>query len=553
MNLSIHLGKYQERVERQLKEWRDKNFLKKLWSKDTNLWPNFNSQKISQRLGWLDLPEIMDKKLESILKFAEEIRNEGVSYVVLLGMGGSSLAAEVFQKTFKNSAGYPRLVVLDSTHPLAVRSMERNIVTDRTLFLVSSKSGTTIETLSLFRYFWNVVSQTANNPGHQFVAISDPESPLVSLAKERDFRHIFLAPPDVGGRYSAFSVFGLVPAALIGMDIKIFLGKGKIELENNNYNISEENAPGLILGAALGELADDRDKLTFLASPSLRSFPLWAEQLVAESTGKDGKGIIPVIEEPVVSADSYGNDRLFVFLLYDGDKAYDLEELSESLCKIGHPIFFIQLSEKTDLGGEIFRWEIATASAGALLGLNPFDEPDVKLAKDFTKKAMKLEKGEETESSTDKDTFYVDDEKVLREGFRNWVNQFKPSDYIAIQAYLPPFPYITQVFQKIRLEFLKKTDLATTLGYGPRFMHSSGQLHKGGPNTGHFLQIIDEPELQLRIPETDYSFRTLIQCQAFGDYKALCERGREALRISLGKDTEEGLMKLWDFIRQFEF
>ncbi len=544
----LDLGEYKNQVEDRLKSWKNNKFTRRLWAKDHTLWFSEHKSEITDRLGWLELPEMMHEKLEDFKMFVEQVKNEGLSHVVLFGMGGSSLAPEVFQKTFGNASGYPELMVLDSTHPSAVRFIQDKLDLPRTLFLVSSKSGTTLETLSLFRYFWEQVSLVTETPGDHFVAITDFSSPLMKLAQVRNFRRVFQALADVGGRYSAFTDFGLVPAALIGMDIHRLLDRAWIAVENSAFCVSEEETSGLILGASLGELNKVRDKLTFLTSASLGSFPDWLEQLIAESTGKDGKGIVPLANEPWVSPDEYGQDRFFVCLSLEGDDNKGLDDRMESLEKSGHPSIKINLAEKYDLGKEMFHWEIAVAAAGSILRIHPFNQPDVQLAKDLARRAMekKNEKGEQ--EASDLETLTIDRPEDLAKGLKDWTGQAQPRDYMALQAYLSPNTETSAALQSVRFELLKRTGLATTLGYGPRFLHSTGQLHKGGPNTGLILQIVDEPEMDLSIPEVDYSFGMLIKAQAMGDYQALKQRGRRVIRINLKADVRGGLKRLQELI-----
>jgi transaldolase/glucose-6-phosphate isomerase len=525
------------------------NFTRRLWAKDPTLWFSEPVPEIKDRLGWLILPEIMQEKLEELDSFAHEVKEEGIIHLVLLGMGGSSLAPEVFQKTFGYKKDYPGLFVLDSTHPEAVRSMQDKIDLRKTLFLVSSKSGTTLETLSLFRHFWNEASKVHDHPGRYFVAITDPGTPLMNLAQKRSFRQVFEAPPDVGGRYSALSVFGLVPAALIGLDTHKLLDRAWIALENNAFCLPEDEASGLILGAALGELSETRDKLTFLTSSSLSSFPDWIEQLIAESTGKDGKGLVPVANEPKATIHVYDKDRIFVGLNLEGDQDRELEERLKDLEAAGHPTIRITLEEKADLGQEIFRWEIAVAATGAVIGIHPFNQPDVQLAKEFTQKMMEEDEAEK-QKNKEVETFSVEETEGLAKALKNWTLKAKPGDYIALQAYLNPQKEVTSALQKVRNELLNRTRLATTLGYGPRFLHSTGQLHKGGPNNGLFLQLVDEPEFDLPVPETNFSFGKLISAQSMGDYQALKQRGRRVLRINLRRDVVGGLEQLMYLIQR---
>jgi len=543
---TFELGDWKTQVEERLKLWKKQGFSRRMWAKDPTLWFSKPQPEIMDRLGWLVLPEIMRDNLEELSSFAEQIKDEGISHVVLLGMGGSSLAPDVFQKTFGNAPGYPGLLVLDSTHPSAVLSVGDKLDLNRTLFIVSSKSGTTLETLSLFRYFWNKVRLNTDAPGKHFIAITDSGTPLMKLAQERGFRRVFEANPDVGGRYSALTYFGMVPAALIGMDIHKLLDRARIASENCSFCISEEKAAGFILGASLGEICRDRNKLTFIASDSIKSFPDWLEQLIAESTGKDGKGILPVAGEPLVSVEEYGQDRFFVFMTLAGENDKELEDRMNALKQTGHPLVRIELSDKFDLGREIFSWEVAVASAGSVLGIHPFNQPDVQLAKDFAKKAMEKIGIEKEES--DEETWSVDEPEILAQALKDWMGQAMPGDYIALQAYLPPLEETTEALQDIRLELLKRARLATTLGYGPRFLHSTGQLHKGGPNSGLFLQVVDEPNIDLPVPETDYDFKALIKAQSLGDYQALMERERRVLRINLETDVQKGLERLYSII-----
>lgn len=547
---SLNLGAYQARVDERLQAWQVANFTRRLWCKDPTLWSPEPVPELTDRLGWLSLPETMHEQLDVLMAFADEVKAEGVRHAVLLGMGGSSLAPEVFQRTFGHAPGYPELIILDSTHPAAVRAVEAQIELDRALFLVSSKSGTTTETLAFFRYFWQQVSQVTGTPGGHFVAITDPGTPLEQLAQERSFRRVFQAPPDVGGRYSALTVFGLVPAALIGLDVHQLLDRAWRMAEASAFYVPEPENPGLILGAALGELAlAGRDKVTFLAQPSLEAFPAWLEQLIAESTGKDGKGIVPVADEPLGPTEVYGPDRLFVHLRLEEDAGEDQDTKVTALEAAGHPVIRIHLREKGDLGQEFFRWEVAVAAAGAVLGIHPFNQPDVQLAKDLARQAMvqgdtvigEQGRGGEGEVSAAQT-------ETLARALGIWLAEARPGDYVALQAYLAPTPETTAALQDIRLMLRDRLQLATTLGYGPRFLHSTGQLHKGGPNTGLFLQLVDDPVDELPVPETGYTFGTLIRVQALGDYQALMQRGRRVLRVHLGSDGVSGLKGLLEVL-----
>jgi transaldolase / glucose-6-phosphate isomerase len=532
-SISFHLGEFEQAVDRRLDQWRKKIFLPRLWEKDPTLWANGPVSEITNRLGWLELPRMMAGRLDSITAFAEEIKAEGFRHIVLLGMGGSSLGPDVFQKTFGGAPGYPEMIVLDSTHPAAVAAVENHIDIRRTLFIVSSKSGTTIEPLSFFRYFWAAATRTVSEPGRNFIAITDPDSFLLAQSVERKFRRAFQADPNVGGRFSAFTEFGLVPAALIGMDIRRLLESGRIEADRHSPAAREDTAPALKLGAALGEIGRKRDKLTILTSPRLRAFPDWLEQLIAESLGKDDRGFLPIAGEPAVAAAAdYGKDRMFAALLLNGDDNRELESRLDGLEKNGFPVIRVRLADVYDLGREIFRWEIATAAAASVLGVHPFNQPDVELAKNLARQAMAAKAPGQDAPSPD-DTI---DAGAVSRALADFLAGAKPGDYAAIQAYLQPDAETEKPLQQLRRAILEKTRLATTLGFGPRFLHSTGQYHKGGPNEGFFIQFVDEPACDLAVPETDFTFGKLIRAQAMGDALALRDTGRRVLRINLGQD-----------------
>ncbi len=549
----LNVGSYQGKVEERLQAWQKDRFACRLWQKDPTLWSSQPAPELTDRLGWLNLPEQMHEQLDELAGFAQQAKADGIRHVVVLGMGGSSLAPEVFQQSFGNAPAHPALIVVDSTHPAAVRDVEKRIDLLHTLFLVSSKSGTTGETLSFFRYFWERVSRLTGTPGRHFVAITDPATPLEKVAMERKFRRTFSAPPEVGGRYSALSVFGLVPAALIGVDVHRLLDRAWRMAEASAFCVPGSDNPSLTLGSTLGELAlAGRDKVTFLASPSLASLPAWVEQLIAESTGKDGKGILPVADEPVRPLEGYGPDRLFVHLSRDGpgDGEGDskLETQLAALEAAGHPVVRLGLSEMVDLGQEFFRWEVAVAAAGAVLGIHPFNQPDVQLAKELARQAMGQAKAKAKKSHNGEKPISAARRKPLAQALQSWLAAVGPGDYIALQAYLAPAAEVTTALQKIRQALGSRLKAPTTLGYGPRFLHSTGQLHKGGPNTGLFLQLVDNPKQDLAVPETEYTFGALIQAQALGDFMALKQRGRRVLRVNLGSDVEGGLKRLAEVV-----
>jgi transaldolase/glucose-6-phosphate isomerase len=421
-----------------------------------------------------------------------------------------------------------------------VKAVEARVELAHTLFLVSSKSGTTTETNSFFYYFWDKLKRTENEPGSHFVAITDPGTPLEKLAAERHFRATFNAPAEVGGRYSALTVFGLVPAALIGVDVGAVLARAARMSEACAPTTAENRHPGLLLGAALGELAlAKRDKVTFLCSPSLTALPSWIEQLIAESTGKNNKGIVPVANEHLAAPENYGADRFFVYLRFDGDENPSLDRQVAALEANGHPVARLDLKDKSDLGQEFFRWEFAVAAAGAALGIHPFNQPDVQLAKDLAKKAMSEATGKGTAKA--KDTVSVADREALRKAAESWLAKKKARDYVAVQAYINPSAENAAKLQTLRTSIQHRLSVATTLGFGPRFLHSTGQLHKGGPNSVLVLQIVDQPTDNLAVPEANYTFDALIQAQALGDFTALKQRRRRVLRIDIGSDSAQGL------------
>jgi transaldolase/glucose-6-phosphate isomerase len=448
----------------------------------------------------------------------------------------------VYQHTFGNAPGYPELRVLDSTHPAAIKSMDAQIDPAHTLFLVSSKSGTTIETNSFFYYFWHKLSAITAQPGDHFVAITDPGTVLERLTTERKFRAVFTAPEDVGGRYSALTVFGLLPAALIGLDVDEVLARARRMSDACGPAVRESSSPGLVLGASLGELTlAKRDKVTFLCSPSLGAFPSWLEQLIAESTGKDRKGIVPVANERIGAPEKYSDDRSFVYLRLEGDENHLLDRQVAALEANGHPVVRIDLNDRTDLGQEFFRWEIAVAAAGTALEINPFNQPDVQLAKDLAKQAMENQARGRNAAKVRKDEVSTADREAFQESWVSWLAKKKARDYVSVQAYLNPSPAHAVKLQEICALLRDRLGAAVTLGFGPRFLHSTGQLHKGGPNTVLVLQVVDEPTDKLYVPETNYTFDALIQAQALGDFTALKQRRRRALRVNLGSEPEAGL------------
>jgi transaldolase/glucose-6-phosphate isomerase len=458
---------------------------------------------------------------------------DGVAHVVVLGMGGSSLAPEVFSKTFGSAPGAPDLRVLDSTHPGAVLATEAAIDLGRTVFIVASKSGTTIEPLSFMEYFWGRVSELGGDPGHRFVATTDPGSKLESLAHDRGFRRIFLAPPDVGGRYSALSEFGMVPAAAIGADLGALRDSAMAARANSAATAEVARSAGCRLGAAIGELAlAAHDKVTFLTSPDIAALPAWIEQLIAESTGKNGTGVIPIGNEAPGSAGSYGADRFFVVIQTAGGSPVDTSAIEE------HPRAALTLDSSTDIAGVMYTLEVATALAGSVLGIQPFDQPDVQLAKELARDAMagQLDLSDIVEI----DAMAPD----LVDHVADWLNSATPGDYVGFHAFIEPTAAAYDALDSARLAIRDARRLATTLDFGPRLLHSTGQLHKGGPDSGLFLEIIDHPRPAVPVPTTEYDFAGLVTAQSLGDHLALRQRGRRVLLVCLGDAGLEALQRV---------
>jgi transaldolase/glucose-6-phosphate isomerase len=558
----LRLGTYESAVESRLARFQEEGFGRRMWAKDPTLWSPDPVPDLVDRLGWLPLPETAPGTLADLERFTDAVRADGIEHAVVLGMGGSSLAPEVFARTFGHRSGWPEVAVLDSTHPDAVAALADRLDPLKCLFLVSSKSGGTTETMSYFYTFWDRVKRalagkgTGGDPGRHFAAITDPGTSLEKLAKDRGFRALFPAPSDVGGRYSALTPFGLVPAALAGVDLAALLGRARGAAAASGPGVSATSAagdPGLLLGAALGELARaGRDKLTFWTSPAIQSFPDWLEQLIAESTGKDGKGIVPVAGEPLGTIDAYGDDRFFVALEVAGEQASEADDtglgtLLNALEGRGHPVARITLADPLDLGREMFRWEVAVAAAGAVLGIHPFNQPDVEFAKVLAKQAMQEASAAGAGDAKAAAAIAVSDSAALAAGLDDLLGG--TGGYVGIHAYLAPGGLLSEALHALQGEVRDRTRLATTFGYGPRFLHSTGQLHKGGPAGSRFLQLIDHPHQDLPVPETDYTFAKLIRAQAAGDRKALEQRGRKVLTVDLLSDAAAGVAALRQALR----
>lgn len=526
-------GPYEASIRQWYAKCEKMNVVPRLWQRDATLWSKDPAaqKEIKNRLGWLALPRLMRPHLNEFKTFQDEVKATGFTHAVLLGMGGSSLAPEVMQNVFGNAVGFPSLLTLDSTDPGRVKDVESQIDLAKTLFIVSSKSGGTIELVSFFKYFYDrVKSVRVENPGAAFIAITDPGTVLEASAKEHKFWKTFLAPEDVGGRFSALSVFGLVPAAVIGVDIPKFLSGAERMMAQCSMEVPLADNAAFGLGLGMAVLAEEgRDKLTILASSSLTSFGDWIEQLVAESTGKEGSGILPVVRESLEPAENYGPDRFFVETTLDGESKPNSPSV-QALALSGHPVFSISIKQNYDLGAEFFRWEVATAIACALLKVNAFDQPDVQLAKEAAKTFLEKAKNggavEPVVSDRTLETF--------------WENA-EPSDYAAILAFLPDREGLRQRLLKLRDTIRERTKLASTLGFGPRYLHSTGQLHKGGPAKSLFILITSPSPEDLPVPGENYTFAGLELAQAMGDYAALESKARWVIHLRLAELSEKAL------------
>ncbi len=567
---SASLGEFQPAVDRALENIRKKSIIRKIWNFDYLVWED-NPTEISNRLGWLHIPEVMADALRGINAVVDGVREDGYTHALLLGMGGSSLAPAVIRATYGVRDGYLDVAVLDSTDPGAVLEQRNRLDMSRTLFIVSTKSGGTAETLSFMKYFYNEVLKEIGKKevGRHFVAITDPGSNLEKIAKDLKFRKTFLNDPNIGGRYSALSFVGIPPAAFQGVDLDTLLARAITMLHNNescNCPVEGDHS-GAWLGAILGELTKaGHDKVTLVASPPIESFGSWVEQLIAESTGKDGKGILPVDREPLAPPEFYANDRLFVYLRLAHNNTYD--EQVKALEDAGHPVVRINLKDIYDIGGEFFRWEMAIAIAGMIIGIHPFNQPNVEaakvLARNMIAEYQKKGKLPEVKPTLTQDgiTVYSDfkaeslDEALLK--FLSFAkkgrNESKGRSYVTFQAYVKPSDETYDALQKLRTRIQRKYRMATTVGFGPRFLHSTGQLHKGDAGHGLFIQFTSDMPEDAPIPDepgkkaSSISFGVLKNAQALGDRQALLERKRKVITFHLGEDVISGINRLTEIL-----
>ena len=555
-------------VRMNVAEWHAAGNVRRLWQGDASLWTGADESKW---LGWLGIVEDQIAHRDSLARLADEIKHEGFADVLLLGLGGSSLCSEVLAKTFGHIPGFPRLHVLDSTDPAHVKAFENQVDLAKTLCIVSSKSGSTLEPNIFKQYFFERVKQTvgADKAGSRFVAVTDPGSKMQQVAERDWFRHIFYGVPSIGGRYSALSNFGMVPAATMGLDVGKFLDRTHEMVTACGASVPVEENPGVMLGIILGTAARNRrDKVTIITSPGISDLGAWLEQLLAESTGKQGEGIIPVDREDLGPPNLYGNDRLFVYLRLDSATDAQQDADIAALARAGQPVVRISLSDVYDLGQEFFRWEIATAVAGSIIGINAFNQPDVEASKVATRS---LTSAYEKDGSLPAETPLLEDDgiklftdprnaqalanaagkgKSLAAYLRAHLKRIEDGDYFALLAYIPMNEANEARLQEMRHALRDRKYVATCVGFGPRFLHSTGQAYKGGPNSGVFLQVTCDDAADLPVPGQKYSFGVVKAAQARGDFQVLAERGRRALRVHLPKDVSAGLSKLRAAFRQ---
>ncbi len=549
-------------VDATLKDWQENGKVARLWKGDPSLWTRDDEDKW---LGWLHVAEDQSAHLQRLKSAAADASRDGLTHAVLLGMGGSSLCPEVLKITFGNQAGHPELLVLDSTDPAQVNAMENQVDLSKALFIVASKSGTTLEPNIFKQYFFDRL-QTAPNKdkaGQHFIAITDPGSKMQQVAEADRFRHIFFGVPSIGGRYSALSNFGMVPAAVMGLDLRRFLEQTEEMIQACAATVAATENPGVVLGAILGTLANlGRSKVTLVASPGIHDLGAWLEQLLAESTGKQGKGLIPVDREELGPPEVYGDDRLFIYLRLKNAVDANQDARIGALRKAGQPVVRIDIADIYDLGQEFFRWEIATAVAGSIIGINPFNQPDVEASKVVTRQLTEeYEKTGKLRAETplleeDGINLFTDagnaatlrdlaGQKLSLDGvLRAHLGRLGAGDYFALLAYVQMNDEHESSLQAIRHAVRDGKRVATCLGFGPRFLHSTGQAYKGGPNTGVFLQITCDDAVDLPVPGQKYTFGVVKAAQARGDFQVLAERKRRALRVHLGKDVRAGLERV---------
>ena len=555
--------KIENAVQLKMDEWKQGDKISRIWNQEADVWTGDDESKW---LGWLDIVGEESEKIDEYKSFAEDVKSEGFTDIVLCGMGGSSLAPEVFAETF----GIGKFHVLDSTVPAQIKTLDGKIDIAKTLFIVSSKSGSTLEPNVFKQYYFKQVSDAVGkeNAGKHFVAVTDPGSKLEKIAEEDNFRKVFYGKPSVGGRFSALTAFGLVPASAMQLDVEEILKNAGEMVNACKSDVPSEN-PGAFLGTVLGVCQRmERDKLTIFTSPEIYDLGAWLEQLLAESTGKEGVAIIPIDREEILEAEDYGDDRVFAYLKLKGTGDDSMDEELASIKALGHPFVYIEVEDKMNLGQEFFRWEFATAVAGSIMEINTFNQPDVESAKVEARKLTdEFEKTGElpaeepfyeedgiklftNQSNINELDEYVGEDKSLGKYLEAFLNHLQEDDYFALLAYIERSEETDELLQELRNKVLEKELTATALGFGPRFLHSTGQAYKGGPNSGVFLQITSEDAEDLEVPGQKYSFGIVKASQARGDFQVLLERDRRALRVHLTENVREDLEKIIDLVPQ---
>lgn len=558
-SLNYSLGKYEADVKAQLEQFEKQGAMRKIWQHDASLWTGNDE---GQWLGWLDVVAGQLKSTSTFKDLSEQIKKAGFTQALLLGMGGSSLCVEVLRLTFGVQSGFPDMHVLDSTVPAQVIETRKKLDLSKTIIIVASKSGSTTEPNVLMQYFYDETRKVVGDSvGQHFIAVTDPGSSMEKRARELNFRNIFFGIPSIGGRFSALSNFGMIPSAVMGYDVPLFLQHAQKMVEACAASVAASQNPGAILGTIMGVLAKQgRDKVTIITSPEIDCLGAWLEQLLAESTGKEGTGLVPIAGEQPQPAQNYGGDRLFAYVRLGSRPDSKQDEHVRALEKAGHPVVQMDIADMLDLGAEFFRWEFATAVAGAVLGINAFNQPNVQESKDYTKKFLSEfdQTGKLPEDvllhEEDGIKLYVDEankkelqqstDKSLNGYIRAHLKRIQAGDYFAINAYLDRNAANEKALNELRTVVLEHDRVATTLGFGPRFLHSTGQLHKGGPNSGVFLQITSDDKEDVQIPGEKFSFGVLKNAQSLGDFLALSKRNRRILRVHLPADVQNGLRRL---------
>ncbi len=560
--MEYELGSFAATIEKQFRSLEEEQINERIWNRDTTLWKEDekSTQMITNSLGWLDVASKTASAVPQLLRFVSKVQAAGFTHAVVVGMGDSSLAPRVFERTFETGKNGLELSIIDTTDPATIQAIERKVPLKKTLFIITDKSGITPETNALGNYFHEKMKAIkGEKAGSHFVAITDPGTPLVEKARALQYRHIFLNFEDISDPYSALSYVGMVPAAFMGLDVEALLKRAmRMQQTCQTHNITSEN-PALQLGAIMGEMAvQKRDKLTLVLPDSLSAFGTWLEQLIAQSTGKEGKGILPVTGEALLDASNYRDDRLFVHLHLKGEDQPEVTDKLRRLTAAGHPLVTIALDDKLDIAGEFYRWQMAVAVASAVIGINAFDQPNVQESNERTNQILSKFKKEgilpvmDPAITEGQLTFFT-----YRNKFENaaglvdtFMNGEHVGDYLAIQAFLPEEPRTDHLLQKFRTVLQQRLKRATTVAYGPRFLHSTGQFHKGGPNNGLFIQLTAGDEVEINVPGKKYSFGTFKRAQADGDFTLMLVHSRRIIRVDFNGDIHRGMDKLIKLVTQ---